>query len=89
MQFLREDCGWDGPLGAYPDHGLFAAPEWIFYELDNKEAIEYVEDWVKTYNVQASRVCACVGQVVWGGVYCVCVRACVRVCVLCVCVFDR
>ena len=60
LQFVREDCGWDGPLGAYPDHGLFAAPEWIFYELDNKEAIEYVEDWVKAYNVQASRVR-------WGG----------------------
>ena len=51
---MREDCGWTGALGAYPDHGVFAAPEWVFYELDNQEAIEYIEGWVKTYNVQAS-----------------------------------
>lgn len=61
LKFLREDCGWTGALGAYPDHGVFAAPEWVFYELDNQEAIEYIEGWVKTYNVQLVGGCCGLG----------------------------
>ena len=52
LDFVRNDCGWKGPLGAYPDHGVFKAPEWVFKELDNSEAISYIDDWVQKYNVQ-------------------------------------
>jgi len=51
LKFIREDCGYDGPLGAYPDHGRFAAPEWIFEELDMPEAVDFVENWIKDYGV--------------------------------------
>ena len=53
---MREDCGWEGALGAYPDHGVFEAPDWVFYELDNKDAVVHIEKWVTNYNVQASCV---------------------------------
>lgn len=52
LKFVREDCGWQGPLGAYPDHGVFKAPEWVFQELDNAEAMEYITEWINDYNVQ-------------------------------------
>merc|ERR1719195_2044541 len=61
LKFLREQCGWDGPLGAYPDHGVFQAPEWIFKPLDNLEALDYVEEWVKDYNVQMVGGCCGLG----------------------------
>jgi len=61
LKFIREECGWQGPLGAYPDHGRFAAPEWIFQELDTKEAIDYVESWIKNYDVQLVGGCCGLG----------------------------
>merc|ERR1712032_361217 len=47
LKFVRDECGWEGALGAYPEHGIFEAPEWIFYELDNKDAMVHIEEWVK------------------------------------------
>jgi len=61
LQFIREDCGWTGPLGAYPDHGEYKAPEWVFAELDNHEAVAQVEDWVKRFNVQLVGGCCGLG----------------------------
>ena len=61
LRFVREECGWDGPLGAYPDHGVFQAPDWVFAELDNKEAVEHVEHWVKEYGVQLVGGCCGLG----------------------------
>jgi len=52
LKFLREECKWEGALGAYPDHGVFKAPEWVFAELDNASALTYVEEWITKYNVQ-------------------------------------
>merc|ERR1712046_409417 len=46
------DCCWKGPLGAYPDHGVFKAPEWVFKELNNEEAVSYISEWVHQYGVQ-------------------------------------
>ena len=61
LKFVRDECGWEGPLGAYPDHGVFQAPDWVFAELDNKEAVEHVEHWVKEYGVQLVGGCCGLG----------------------------
>jgi len=61
LKFIREECGWQGPLGAYPDHGRFAAPEWIFQELDTEQAMDYVESWIKNYDVQLIGGCCGLG----------------------------
>jgi len=52
LQFVREVCGWKGPLGAYPCHGRFEAPNWKFAELNTEEALEHVDSWIRDYNVQ-------------------------------------
>jgi len=61
LRFVREDCGWKGPLGAYPDHGVFQAPEWVFAELDTVEAVEMVQQWINDYNVQLVGGCCGLG----------------------------
>jgi len=61
LDFVRNECGWDGPLGAYPDHGAFEAPEWVFRELDNSVALEHVESWIKDYGVQLVGGCCGLG----------------------------
>jgi len=61
LKFIRETCGWQGPLGAYPDHGRFAAPEWIFEELNTEEALDYVKSWVRNYDVQLIGGCCGLG----------------------------
>jgi len=52
LKFVREDCGWEGLLGAYPCHGRFEAPYWIFAELDTAEAMWHVDEWIRDYGVQ-------------------------------------
>jgi len=52
LKFVREICGWKGPLGAYPCHGRFEAPNWKFAELDTEEALEHVDSWIRDYDVQ-------------------------------------
>ncbi len=38
---------WDGPLGAYPESGYFAMPDWQFVdEMSPQELVEFSEDWV-------------------------------------------
>jgi len=61
LSFVRNECGWSGALGAYPDHGVFEAPDWIFAELDNKDAVDHVESWVKEYGVQLVGGCCGLG----------------------------
>ena len=61
LSFVRNECEWEGALGAYPDHGVFAAPDWIFAELNNKDAVEHVETWVKEYGVQLVGGCCGLG----------------------------
>mmetsp|Transcript_44085 Transcript_44085/g.84648 ORF Transcript_44085/g.84648 Transcript_44085/m.84648 type:complete len:493 (-) Transcript_44085:116-1594(-) len=61
LKFIREDCGWQGPLGCYPDHGRFAAPDWIFQELCIEEAIECVESWIRDYDVKLIGGCCGLG----------------------------
>jgi len=61
LKFLREEAGWTGPIGCYPDHGVFQAPEWIFAELDNNQAVDYVEEWITKYNVQMVGGCCGLG----------------------------
>jgi methionine synthase I (cobalamin-dependent) len=61
LQFVREDCGWTGPLGAYPDHGVFKAPEWVFEELDNEAAMKHNEDWINRFGVQLVGGCCGLG----------------------------
>jgi S-methylmethionine-dependent homocysteine/selenocysteine methylase len=61
LKFVREDCGWQGPLGAYPDHGRFEAPDWVFEELDNAEAMQHVEKWIAQYGVQLVGGCCGLG----------------------------
>lgn len=61
LEFVRTQCNWNGPLGAYPDHGVFQAPDWVFAELDNKDAVEHVEHWVKEYGVQLVGGCCGLG----------------------------
>merc|ERR1719433_799716 len=61
LRWVREKCDWDGPLGAYPDHGEFKAPEWIFKELNVQNAMEYVDGWIKDYNVQLVGGCCGLG----------------------------
>lgn len=61
LKFVRDDCGWEGPLGAYPDHGRFEAPDWIFQELDTSEAMELVDEWIRDYNVQMVGGCCGLG----------------------------
>jgi len=61
LKFIREDCGWEGPVGAYPDHGEFKAPEWVFKELDNADAVKHVEEWITKYNVQLVGGCCGLG----------------------------
>uniref|UniRef100_A0A0G4FM26 Hcy-binding domain-containing protein n=1 Tax=Chromera velia CCMP2878 TaxID=1169474 RepID=A0A0G4FM26_9ALVE len=38
---------WDGPLGAYPDHGSFRMPNWEFGEVDLDEAARHAERWIE------------------------------------------
>lgn len=61
LKFLREEVGWKGPLGAYPDHGSFKAPEWIFAELDTDEAMKYAQSWIDDYGVQLVGGCCGLG----------------------------
>jgi len=61
LRFVREDCGWKGPLGAYPDHGVFKAPEWVFAELDTVEAMQLVHEWISDYNIQLVGGCCGLG----------------------------
>jgi len=61
LRFVREDCGWTGPLGAYPDHGVFEAPNWVFYEIDNGKAVEYVQEWIDNFGVQLVGGCCGLG----------------------------
>jgi len=61
LRFVREECGWKGPLGAYPDHGTFQAPEWVFAELDTAVAVEMVQEWINDYNVQLVGGCCGLG----------------------------
>jgi len=61
LKFIREDCGWQGPLGCYPDHGRFAAPDWIFQELNIEEAMECVESWIRDYDVKLIGGCCGLG----------------------------
>ena len=49
LEVVREV--WEGPLGAYPDHGHFKAPNWEFEEVDMEEAMRMVDSWVRLYNV--------------------------------------
>ena len=42
---------WKGPVGAYPDHGRFKSPTWEFEEVDIKESITLVDQWVRDYDV--------------------------------------
>merc|ERR1719473_1643229 len=61
LKFLREDCAWEGPIGCYPDHGHFTAPDWVFAELDNATAINYIEEWITKWNVQMIGGCCGLG----------------------------
>jgi S-methylmethionine-dependent homocysteine/selenocysteine methylase len=61
LKFVREDCGWHGPLGAYPDHGRFEAPDWIFEEIDNADSMKHVEKWIKEFDVQLLGGCCGLG----------------------------
>jgi len=61
LKFLREEVGWTGPIGAYPDHGEFKQPGWSFVEVDNSRAVDYVEEWITKYNVQMVGGCCGLG----------------------------
>ena len=55
------DFGWEGILGAYPDHGRFKMPHWEFEELDIEEAMEMVRGWVSGYGVSLIGGCCGLG----------------------------
>jgi len=61
LKFVREECGWAGPLGAYPDHGEFKAPDWIFRDLNVHEAMEHVDSWIENFNIQLVGGCCGLG----------------------------
>jgi len=61
LRFIREDCNWTGPLGAYPDHGEFKAPDWIFRELNVQEALDHVDLWLRDFNIQLVGGCCGLG----------------------------
>ena len=38
--------GWRGPLGAYPHHGGWEPPHWVFHEIDPERFAEAARAWV-------------------------------------------
>ena len=53
--------GWNGILGAYPDHGHFKMPHWEFEEVDMEEAMKLVHGWVNRYDVRLVGGCCGLG----------------------------
>lgn len=37
--------GWDGPLGAYPHHGVWKRPNWQFRDLPAERFVELARGW--------------------------------------------
>jgi len=50
---------WPGPLGAYPDHGQFCMPLWMFKPIEFPDAQRQVKTWIDDYGV--SLVGGCCG----------------------------
>ena len=60
LRLVRE-FGWDGPLGAYPDHGHFTMPHWVFAEIQMGDAMELVKTWIDESGVQLVGGCCGLG----------------------------
>jgi S-methylmethionine-dependent homocysteine/selenocysteine methylase len=37
---------WDGPLGVYPHHGVWAEPNWTYLDMDAAELVGYARGWL-------------------------------------------
>jgi 5-methyltetrahydrofolate--homocysteine methyltransferase len=53
--------GWEGVIGAYPDHGTFKMPHWCFEQLEADKIVTYISEWVAKARCQIVGGCCGIG----------------------------
>jgi methionine synthase I (cobalamin-dependent) len=58
---LIRSFGYSGYLGAYPDHGHFTSPHWVFEDVKIDVALNYISRWIEECSISLIGGCCGLG----------------------------